>query len=57
MHFLDLCRFCPLAGLMELFQSPRMFNTLLAYIASRKDVPKHFAAMAANWFMHPLMRY
>ena len=25
-----------------------MFNTLLAYIASRKDIPEHFAARAAN---------
>ncbi|XP_068491002.1 uncharacterized protein [Phaseolus vulgaris] len=32
----------------ELATLKNQMNTLLAYIASRKDVPEHFAAMAAN---------
>ena len=32
----------------ELATMKNQMNTLLAYIASRKDVPKHFAAMATN---------
>ena len=32
----------------ELATVKNEMNTLLAYIASRKDVPEHFATMAAN---------
>jgi len=33
----------------ELATVKNQMNTLLAYIASRKDVPEHFAAMEANY--------
>jgi len=32
-------------------------NNLLAYIASRKDVPEHLLQWQLIWFMHPSMRY
>jgi len=34
MRFSDLSRFCPLAGLMELFQSPERESEVVMYLAA-----------------------
>jgi len=41
----------------ELATMKNQMQTLLAYIASKKHVPEHFATIYIYWFMHLSMRY